>query len=71
MARRGSKPADDLRDEAAVDADMVGQERGPLDAEVPKVSAVMLHRKHPDTGLEVVFMPGELLPDWVEVGPDA
>jgi hypothetical protein len=71
MARRGPQPAADLRDAAAVDADMVAQESGPNEAAVPKVSPVMLHRTHPDTGLDVVFVPGELLPDWVEVGPDA
>ena len=33
---------------------------------VPKVAPYLLHRVHPETGLDVVFIVGELLPDWVE-----
>lgn len=59
------------REAKAAQADASAQERGPLDAGVPKVAPYLLHRVHPETGLDVVFIPGELLPDWVEVGADA
>jgi hypothetical protein len=36
----------------------------------PQVAPYLLHRVHPETGLEVVFIVGELLPDWVEVSAD-
>jgi hypothetical protein len=39
----------------------------PAEGRVPKVAPHLLHRVHPDTGLDVVFIVGELLPDWVEV----
>lgn len=29
-----------------------------------RISQGFLHVTHPDTGLEVVFVPGEALPDW-------
>lgn len=29
-----------------------------------RISVGYLHTVHPDTGLEVVFVPGEALPDW-------
>ena len=51
----------------AAKADRATQERGPYDARVPKVAPHLLHRVHPETGLDVVFIVGELLPDWVEV----
>ena len=52
------------RDKAQVDK--AAQERG-----APRVAPYLLHRVHPETGLDVVFIPGELLPEWVEVGADA
>ena len=59
------------REARAAQADLAAQQRGPQDARVPKVAPYLLHRVHPETGLDVVFIVGELLPDWVEVGPDA
>lgn len=28
-----------------------------------------VHAKHPDTGADVVFVPGEALPDWATAKP--
>jgi hypothetical protein len=54
---------------SAAQVDAATQARGPRDADarVPKVAPYLLHRVHPETGLDVVFIVGELLPDWVEV----
>ncbi|MDO8338433.1 MAG: hypothetical protein Q7T15_09300 [Microcella sp.] len=30
----------------------------------PRIAADYVHTKHPDTGLQVVFVPGETLPAW-------
>ena len=59
-----------LREAKAVRADKLAQERGPRDARVPVVAPHLLHRTHPTTGLDVVFIVGELLPEWVEVSAD-
>ena len=56
-----------IREARAAQVDASAQERGPRDARVPKVAPHLLHRMHPETGLDVVFIAGELLPDWVEV----
>jgi hypothetical protein len=56
-----------VREARAAQVDAATQERGPRDARVPKVAPYLLHRVHPETGLDVVFIVGELLPDWVEV----
>ena len=31
----------------------------------PEICQDYLHVVHPDTGLDVVFIPGEALPDWL------
>jgi len=51
-------------------ADAAAQERGPHDAHVLTVAPYLLHRVHPETGLDVVFIAGEMLPVWVEVSVD-
>jgi hypothetical protein len=53
----------------AVEADEAAQETGPAEVKVPRLSRTYVHAVHPDHGEPVVFVPGELLPDWVEVKP--
>lgn len=36
------------------------------DAGASKTAVDYLHVTHPDTGLEVVFVPGERLPEWAQ-----
>ncbi|MEF3405286.1 hypothetical protein [Agromyces sp. CCNWLW203] len=38
--------------------------------EARRVAADYVHTVHPDTGLDVVFVPGETLPAWVELEPE-
>ena len=45
--------------------DLAAQEHGP-GVKPTKVATSYVHAKHPDHGEDVVFVPGELLPDWVE-----
>jgi hypothetical protein len=59
-----------VREDRTAQADAATQERGPLDVRASIVAPYLLHRVHPETGLDVVFIPGELLPGWVEVGAD-
>jgi hypothetical protein len=59
-----------IREAKAARVDAARQERGPHDARVSHVAPHLLHRVHPETGLDVVFIAGELLPDWVEVSAD-
>ena len=62
MARRGPSEAVEA---AAVAADELAQEFGPQDAGRPlTVSPGFVHGVHPKTGIAVVFVPGEALPDW-------
>lgn len=35
-----------------------------------RVAPTFLHRTHPETGVYVTFVPGEALPDWVELKGD-
>lgn len=58
------------KEERAAEADRRAQERGPSNAKVGRISRGFINAKHPDTGLDVVFLPGELLPDWVELPPE-
>lgn len=62
-------PADPLGvdEERELEADRVRQERGPSNARVGRTARGHIHTSHPDTGLDVVFLPGELLPDWVDI----
>jgi len=41
----------------------------PAAARLGRTARDYVHATHPDTGLDVVFRPGELLPDWVKVQP--
>jgi len=50
-------------------ADAKAQETGPPVTNRRRVSWDYITTKHPDTKLEVTFVPGEALPDWVEI-PD-
>ena len=56
-----------VREARSAQVDAATQERGSQAARVPQVAPYLLHRVHPETGLDVVFIVGELLPDWVEV----
>jgi hypothetical protein len=58
------------REERAAEADRRAQERGSANAKVGRTSRGFINAKHPDTGLDVVFLPGELLPDWVDLPPE-
>ncbi len=66
MARRRDTTA---AEERAHDADEAAQERAASDARTGRVSPGFVHATHPDTGVAVVFLPGELLPSWVNL-PD-
>lgn len=59
-------PTRDERDEVeAFAADHAAQERaGAKAASIGRLASGMVHATHPDTGLAVVFMPGEMLPGW-------
>jgi hypothetical protein len=37
----------------------------------PRIAQDYVHTIHPDTGIEVVFVPGEALPAWARVGADS
>lgn len=63
--RRASAIAEDKALEASVKADAKAQERGPAKVKTPKVARDFVHAVHPETGLDVVFVPGEALPTWV------
>jgi hypothetical protein len=39
----------------------------PATVKVGRTARTFVHATHPDTGLDVVFLPGELLPDWLEL----
>lgn len=43
------------------------QERGPATVKVGRTARTFVHAVHPDTGIDVVFLPGELLPEWVKL----
>lgn len=59
---------------AQVAADLQVQERGdgppPVAQRPPVLAREHVHRTHPDTGLDVVFVPGEALPGWAVDEPD-
>ena len=59
----------DRADQAAQDRDEVAQDRARVKAPTPPRIAPVGYTKakHPDTGLEVVFVAGEALPDWVSL----
>jgi len=46
--------------------DLAAQEHGE-GVKAPRVATTYLHAKHPDHGEPVVFVPGEHLPEWVEL----
>ena len=55
-------------EEQAVEADERAQERaGARSPKPPRIARDYVRAKHPDTGLQVVFLPGELLPAWVRL----
>jgi hypothetical protein len=58
------------KEDRDAEADLKAQERGPANAKVGRTSRGYINATHPDTGLDVVFLPGELLPDWVELPPE-
>lgn len=49
---------------AAQAADYRHQEQGPADAPRQRTATTYLHCTHPETGLQVVFIPGEAIPEW-------
>lgn len=51
------------RDEAHAVAVPQGDDVKPVSS-ASRVCTDYLHTTHPDTGLDVVFVPGETLPDW-------
>ena len=57
------------REEAAAAVEYEKAQRAAIpapEAQAPPVTADdYVHAVHPDTGLDVVFVPGETLPDWV------
>lgn len=55
---------------AAALADQRAQERAASNARVGRTARGYVNATHPDTGLDVVFLPGELLPAWVELPPE-
>jgi hypothetical protein len=58
------EPTRDEREDAA--ADHAAQERaGSKVLSVGRLACGYVHATHPDTGLAVVFVPGEMLPSWV------
>ncbi|MGO4662914.1 hypothetical protein AB4Z14_13690 [Terrabacter sp. 2TAF16] len=55
-----------IRAERAAQAmDEAAQESGRAKVRPHRFTADWLSATHPETGLEVVFKPGERLPDWV------
>jgi hypothetical protein len=52
----------------ALTADHAAQEQGAAEVTTPRVARDYVHALHPETGLEVTFVHGETLPEWV---PDA
>lgn len=69
-SRRTRKDADlgpDSRETEALERDRVKQERAVGTAVAPRLARRHIHTTHPDHGEPVVFVPGELLPDWVKV----
>jgi hypothetical protein len=48
-------------------ADAKKQEQAPAERKVGRVARDFVHTKHAETGQAVVFLPGELLPEWVEL----
>lgn len=63
MARKIAAEAQEVRDLAA---DEASQERAAAQPrKAARCAATYLHHTHPVTGLPVVFVPGEALPEWV------
>lgn len=51
--------------EAEVDPETAATEAGPTpDVQPPRLARGYVPAVHPDTGLDVVFVPGEALPAW-------
>lgn len=58
--------ASDRAELVAVAADEALQDVGPADAPAPlTVSPGFVKAVHPDSGIDVVYVPGEALPAWV------
>lgn len=70
MARRVNAAAEDRDLDNKIEADRKAQERGPADHSVGRTSRTFVHTTHPETGLDVVFLPGEMLPSWVRLAPE-
>jgi hypothetical protein len=53
--------------ERAEERDLVESVRKttPPDTTGTRLATDYIHTTHPDTGLDVVFVPGEAVPDWV------
>ena len=61
MARtRQSEAAEEL----AAKRDASAQEKAPAGLKAGRYSFGFVYATNPDNGLEVVFKPGELLPEW-------
>jgi hypothetical protein len=52
---------------AARKRDQSTQERASASLKVGRTARTFVHAVHPDTGTDVVFLPGELLPEWVDL----
>lgn len=62
MARRTTTSA--AAEQQAIEADERAQERGPVRVKAPRVATGYVHVTNPETGVDVVFVPGERVPDW-------
>lgn len=64
MARRTTN---ERAERAAIERDEAAQERGEGAARAQRVATDYVHTTHPETGRKVVFVPGEALPEWVDL----
>lgn len=58
------------REARAAAEDSAVQELGPNDSHLHVQSPAYLYAVHPDTGLDITFVPGEALPAWAAAGLD-
>lgn len=57
-----------LQEEREQERALKVSEASPSPVVQPRVATDYVHTVHPETGVDVVFVPGESLPDWA---PDA
>jgi hypothetical protein len=51
--------------------DETKQGQAPAAVKVGRTARTFVHATHPPTGADVVFLPGELLPEWLDLEPAA